>query len=121
MSANLGLYCKKRAQSYFSQVSAETLMEPLVACSFHGISRKEAKQNPGNLVNLSIWLLLPWSKCKALNGIAEICKFSMLNGKLSEKWENKMQAKGLLSDLEYNNITIFPHLKLSGEFCAEDP
>lgn len=45
----------------------------------------------------------------------------MLNGKLREKWENKMQAKGLLSDLEYNNITISPHLKLSGEFYAEDP
>lgn len=50
----LDFIAKKCAQSYFSQVSAETLIKHLGACGFHGNRRKEAKQDPGKLANLSI-------------------------------------------------------------------
>lgn len=54
MPPNLGFYCKKYAQPYFSQVSAKTLITHLGAFSFHSTRRKEVKQNPGKIDSLSI-------------------------------------------------------------------
>lgn len=66
----------------------QKLIKQLGGFRCHSFRRKEVKQNPGKVDNLSICLVLQWSKCEVLTGNSEICKFSMFKGKLREKWKN---------------------------------